>query len=129
MADYIAIHQIERRNADGKPESTTPGSRLSVDSDEATQLLRAGAIRLAPQTTTTDTSGDDGASGTPNTKPPTVAEIEELAKTANRSELDKMLADEKVGKNRTTAVKAIEDAITALEAGSNADDAKDSDIL
>jgi len=113
MADYIAIHQIERRVPGKDAESIAPGSRLTLSGKEEQELAAAGAIR-----SDSAASAVDDADETPVQQPPqlTVADIKAKLSDATRDDLDRLLADEKAGPKRTTAISAIEDAIKALDA-------------
>lgn len=119
MTTYIANHRIERR-IDGSPEITEPGETVELTDAERADLPE-GALRLP----TAVSPSDDAELETelPIDEGLTVAEIKDQAKDADLETLTAMLAAEKAGKNRSTAVKGIEDAIDALadEAGEDED--------
>jgi len=74
------------------------------NSDRAKLLASASGVTPSPAPAP---SADEGMS---------VADIKEAAKSADAETLGKMLAAEKAGKNRATALKAIEDAMSAANA-------------
>ena len=116
MTTYIANHRIERR-IDGKPDITEPGDRIALSDDELADLP-VGAVRRPAEASPAGDSEESTGEGVLS-----VDEIKAQAKTADRATLTAMLEAETSGKNRKTAVKAIDEAIAALPA----EDAEDAD--
>ncbi|WOE76317.1 hypothetical protein [Alterisphingorhabdus coralli] len=108
MTNYVAVNRIESRK-DNKPVVTDPGKPFKpADADEAKSLLALGAIKEVE----TSAPADD--------KPLTVNEIKttvaKLVKDNDAATLEVMLSVEEDGPNRSTAIKAIQDALEEIKA-------------
>jgi hypothetical protein len=103
---------LEQALADNTAALREVAELLKISNADRAKLLAAGGATPTPTPSTS--SGDTEM---------TVAEIKAAAEKADKATLEKMLADETGGKNRATAVKAIEAALVALDGGNSAPDA------
>jgi hypothetical protein len=81
---------------------------LTISNADRAKLLAGGSTNVGSGTASTASSGDTEMS---------VADIKTAAHQADKATLEQMLADETGGKNRATAVKAIEAALAKLTEG------------
>lgn len=97
---------LEQAIAENTAALTRVAELLELSNADRAKLLAASGA--TPAVTSTATTGETELS---------VADIKAAAETADKAALEAMLADEKGGKNRATAVKAIEAALAKFAEG------------